>query len=65
MMDFDYNSGQVTCNPVVVPADDATLTYTFESAKVAIKFTAKGSDKGRSISHIEQEIKIGGFLLFK
>ena len=56
MMDFDYNNGTVTCNPVVIPAEDATLTYTFESAKVAIKFTAKGSDKGRSISHIEQEM---------
>ena len=57
MMDFDYNTGSVTCNPVVVPAEDASLTYEFVSAKVAIKFTAKGSDKGRSISHIEQEIK--------
>lgn len=55
---FDYDSGSVTNSAIIVPADDAELTYEYSAAKVVLKFTAKGSDKGRTINHIEQEINL-------
>ena len=54
--DFNYNTGEVTNTAVITPAEDATLTYEYVSMTVALKFTAKGSDKGRVISHVEQEM---------
>ena len=56
MADFNYDTGGINNNATVTLADDAELTYEYVGLKVALKFTAKGSDKGRSISHIEQEL---------
>ena len=55
-LDFNYDNGDITTNAVMIPAEDAELTYEFVGVKVALKFTAKGSDKGRTISHIDQEM---------
>ena len=56
MLDFNYNTGEVSNQAILEPADDATMTYEYAGAKIALKFTAKGSDKGRTISHIENEM---------
>lgn len=55
-LDFDYNVAKVTNTGVMIPADDAELTYEYTGALVGLKFTAKGSDKGRTINHVEQEM---------
>lgn len=56
VIDFNYNTGDITVASVITPAEDATLTYEFVGVKASLKFTAKGSDKGRTISHVEQEM---------
>ena len=46
-MDFNYNTGEVTNAAVMIPAEDAEMKYEYASCKASLKFTAKGSDKGR------------------
>lgn len=56
VVDFNYNTGEVTNAGVFILADDAELTYEYTGFKGSLKFTAKGSDKGRTITHLEQEM---------
>lgn len=56
MAHFNYDTGEITASAIMTPAEDAELTYKFAGVKVALKFTAKASDKGRSITHIEHEM---------
>lgn len=53
---FDYDSGKITNAGVFILPDDAAMTYTYVGLTASVKFTAKGSDKGRVITHVEQEM---------
>lgn len=56
VVDFNYNTGEITVAGVVTADPSCILTYNLKEITVALKFTAKGSDKGRTISHVEQEM---------
>lgn len=56
LADINYNTGDMTVSSVITMDPSATLKYEFVGLSVALKFTAKGSDKGRTISHVEQEM---------
>jgi len=55
-INFDYNTGKITNQATVIPGDSATGTYTYEGAKVSLKFSAKNSDKGRTHVMIENSL---------
>lgn len=55
-INFNYNDGKITNQGTLTLAEDAELNYEYVGCKVSLRFTAKNSDKGRTIVNIETQM---------
>lgn len=56
-INIDFNTGTITNQATITPAEDATYDYEYAGCNARLKFTAKNSDKGRVIVSIQNEMQ--------